>query len=85
MTKVEFTNVPAFAIHLETAVEVAGLGTVTVDTSYGGMTFAHVNAHALGFAVTPDEAHEMSLMGQRIKKAVNEAVSGTQTAKDTDD
>ncbi|RVD66782.1 proline racemase family protein [Mesorhizobium sp. M7A.F.Ca.ET.027.03.2.1] len=70
--QVEFTNVPAFAFHLDTPVEVEGLGTITVDTSYGGMTFAHVNARALGFSITPDEAHQMSLMGQRIKKAVNE-------------
>src|SRR5882757_234156 len=72
VTQVEFTNVPAFAFHLDTHVEVEGLGTITVDTSYGGMTFAHVDARALGFAVKPDEAHQMSLMGQRIKKAVNE-------------
>lgn len=70
--QVEFTNVPAFALHLDTHVEVEGLGTITVDTSYGGMTFAHVNARALGFAVKPDEAHQMSLMGQRLKAAVNE-------------
>jgi proline racemase len=70
--QVEFTNVPGFAIHLDTPIEVKGVGTVVVDTSYGGMTFAHVNARALGFAITPDEAHQMSLMGQRIKKAVNE-------------
>jgi proline racemase len=74
VTQVEFTNVPAFALHLDT-VEVAGLGTVTVDTSYGGMTFAHVDARRLGFAVTPDEAHDMSLMGQRVKKAVNEQLT----------
>ncbi|RUY61676.1 hypothetical protein EN962_34990, partial [Mesorhizobium sp. M7A.F.Ca.CA.001.09.2.1] len=70
--QVEFTNVPAFAFHLDTPVEVEGFGTITVDTSYGGMTFAHVNARALGFSITPDEAHQMSLIGQRIKKAVNE-------------
>lgn len=70
--QVEFTNVPAFALHLDTPVEVEGLGTVNVDTSYGGMTFAHVDARALGFSVRPDEAHQMSLIGQKIKRAVNE-------------
>lgn len=72
VTQVEFKNVPGFAIHLDTPVEVAGVGTVTLDTSYGGMTFAHVDARKLGFAITPDEAHEMCLLGQKIKKAVNE-------------
>ncbi|MCX2698557.1 proline racemase family protein [Ochrobactrum chromiisoli] len=72
VTRVEFTNVPAFALHLDTPVEVEGLGTVLVDTSYGGMTFAHVNAKALGFEIRPDEARDMSLLGKRIKAAVNE-------------
>lgn len=72
VTRVEFTNVPAFAIHLDAPVEVEGLGTLTVDTSYGGMTFAHVDADRLGFALTPDEAHDLCKVGQRIKRAVNE-------------
>ncbi len=70
--RVEFTNVPGFAIHLGTPVEVEGLGTLGVDTSYGGMTFAHVDAKALGFDVRPDEAYDMTQLGIRIKKAVNE-------------
>ena len=70
--RVEFTNRPGFAIHLDTPVEVEGLGTVVLDTAYGGMTFAHVDAARLGFAITPDEAHDMCLIGKRIKAAVNE-------------
>ena len=72
VTQVEFQNLPGFALHLDTEVEVEGLGTITVDTSYGGMTFAHVDAAKLGFAITSDEAHEMCLLGKRIKRAVNE-------------
>ena len=70
--RVEFTNVPGFAVQLDASVEVEGLGTVRVDTSYGGMTFAHVNAKGLGFDVRPDEAFEMTQLGIRIKTAVNE-------------
>jgi proline racemase len=72
VTQVEFQNVPGFAIHLDTPVEVEGFGTVTLDTSYGGMMYAHVDAATLGFAITPDEAHQMCLLGKRIKKAVND-------------
>ncbi|MGR9459418.1 proline racemase family protein (plasmid) [Rhizobium leguminosarum] len=75
VTQVEFTNVPAFAIQLDHPVEVEGMGTITVDTSYGGMTYAHVNARALGFGVLPDEARDMSLMGKKIKRAVNEQLT----------
>ncbi|MDM8099766.1 MULTISPECIES: proline racemase family protein [Oceanobacillus] len=73
--KVELTNVRAFAIHLNAPVKVEGIGDIQVDTSYGGMMFAHVNAQALGFHITPDEAHEMCLVGQKIKKAVNEQLT----------
>ncbi|MFT8676726.1 MAG: proline racemase family protein [Acetobacter sp.] len=73
--QVEFTNRPAFVHDLDRDIEVEGLGTVRVDTSYGGMTYAHVNAHALGFAVTPDEARDMCLTGQKIKAAVNEQLA----------
>jgi len=75
VTQVELTNVPAFAIHLDAFVEVPGFGTITVGTSYGGMMFAHVNAEKLGFRISPDEAHEMCLVGQKIKKAVNEQLT----------
>jgi proline racemase len=60
---------------LDTPVEVHGLGTVVVDTSYGGMTFAHVDAATLGFAITPDEAHDLCVVGKRIKQAVNEQLT----------
>lgn len=72
VTQVEFTNVPGFAVQLDQPIEVEGVGTVVVDTSYGGMTYAHVNARQLGFDILPDEARDMSLMGQRVKRAVNE-------------
>jgi len=75
VTQVELTNVPAFAIHLDACIEVPGIGTITVDTSYGGMMFAHVNAEKLGFRISPDKAHEMCLVGQKIKQAVNEQLT----------
>ncbi len=34
----------------------AGLGTITVDVSYGGMWYAIADARALGFAIEPGEA-----------------------------
>jgi len=37
---VELTNVPAFAAHLGASLEVASLGTITVDVAFGGMWYA---------------------------------------------
>src|SRR6201996_5072002 len=43
------TNVPSFADKLDAKLEVEGLGTLTVDTAYGGDSFVIVDAAALGF------------------------------------
>ena len=51
--KVTFRNVPAFATHLDTPLEVRGLGTVTVDVAYGGMFYVIADAAPLGFRLTP--------------------------------
>jgi proline racemase len=75
VTQVEFTNVPAFVIDLGVKVNVPGIGEISVDTSYGGMMFAHVNAKELGFQISPSEAHRMCLVGQKIKQAVNDQLT----------
>ena len=61
---VEFTNVPCFADRIDAPLEVAGVGTLSVDVAYGGMFYAIADAAALGFAIEPDEARELSLDGR---------------------
>ncbi|WP_250494430.1 proline racemase family protein [Caballeronia sp. GAWG1-1] len=72
VTQVEFTNQPAFANHLDKTIEVEGVGTLTVDVGYGGMTYVIVDAQKLGFAITPDEARQLCELGQTIKAAAAE-------------
>lgn len=69
VTSVRLVNQPAFCYHLDAPVEVEGLGTLTIDVVYGGMTYAMVDAAALGFAIEPSEARELCVFGQRIKAA----------------
>ncbi len=71
---VELTNVPCFAERLDAPVEVEGLGTVVVDVAYGGMWYAIADAAALGFAIEPGEARDLSLAGERIRTAAREQV-----------
>jgi proline racemase len=66
---VEFTNVPCFAERLDAPLEVEGIGTLRVDVAYGGMFYAIADASALGFAIEPSEARELSLVGERIRIA----------------
>jgi proline racemase len=75
--RVTVTNVPSFADKLGVALEVAGIGTLTVDTAYGGDSFVIVDAPALGFSVTPDEARELAETGIRITRAANEQLGFT--------
>jgi proline racemase len=69
---VELTNVPCFAEHLDAALEVDGLGTLTVDVAFGGMWYAIADAHALGFALEPHEARDLSDAGERIRAAARD-------------
>jgi proline racemase len=70
--RVRIRNVPAFADRLDAVLEVGGIGTLTVDTAYGGDGFVIVDAAALGFALTPDEARDLAVTGMRITAAANQ-------------
>src|SRR5207245_1460423 len=54
------------------SLEVDGLGTLTVDVAFGGMWYAIADASALGFALEPSEARDLSLVGERIRVAARE-------------
>src|SRR5829696_4373832 len=69
---VELTNVPCFADRLDAPLEVDGLGTIAVDVAYGGMWYTIADAAALGFAIEPQEARDLSLAGERIRAAARE-------------
>lgn len=63
------TNQPAFVYHRQKPLEIPGIGTVTVDISYGGMTYVVIDAEDAGFKLVPEEARQLCEWGQRIKKA----------------
>ena len=72
---VEITNVPSFVFHLDHPLEIAGERSMAVDVAYGGMIYASVDAKALGFAIRPDEAREIAVMGEKIRIAAREQIS----------
>ena len=69
---VELLNVPAYATQLEAALEVGGIGTLSVDVAFGGMWYAIADAAALGFEIRPDEARDLCDIGERIRVAAKE-------------
>jgi len=70
--RITVTNVPSFAAKLDATLEVPGLGTLTVDTAYGGDSFVVVDAEKLGFALKVDEARSLAETGIAITRAANE-------------
>jgi len=69
---VELTNVPCFADRLDAQLEGDGLGSLIVDVAFGGMWYAIADAAALGFALEPHEARDLSRVGESIRVAARE-------------
>ena len=71
-TSVRVTNHPSFAARLGAPLEVEGLGPLTVDPAYGGDSFVLADARSLGFALTPDEARDLTRVGMQLTRAATE-------------
>jgi len=71
---ITIVNVPSFVDRLGVPLEVAGLGTLTVDTAYGGDSFVIVDAAELELELEPENARQLSELGMRITAAANEQV-----------
>ena len=71
---IEIHNLPSFADQLDANLEVEGIGTLKVDTAYGGDSFVMVNAAELGFEIKPDEARDISEIGAKITVAANQQI-----------
>ncbi|MHA1566376.1 MAG: trans-3-hydroxy-L-proline dehydratase [Alphaproteobacteria bacterium] len=74
---VNLRNVPSFVDRLDATLEVEGVGTLRVDTAYGGDSFVIVDAKTLGFAITPDEARDLAETGIKITNAANRQLGFT--------
>jgi len=67
-------NLPSFVHKLDQVIDVESVGSVTVDTAYGGDSFAIVDAAALGFALIPGEARQLTDIGMKIVAAATEQI-----------
>ena len=69
--RITVENLPSFACKMSVPLEVEGLGTLTVDTAFGGDSFVVVDAPALGLALDTDEARDLAVLGVQITNAAN--------------
>jgi proline racemase len=73
--RISVENLPSFAGKIGVPLEVEGLGTLTVDTAFGGDSFVVVDAAALGLALETHEARELALLGVKITDAANQQIA----------
>ena len=75
--RITITNVASFAQHLDHPLEVPGIGTLRVDTAYGGDSFVMVDVTDVGLEITPDRAAEIAELGVDIVRAARRRVQTT--------
>ncbi len=64
-------NVPSFVAQLDQHLMVEEVGSLVVDTAYGGDSFVIVDAESVGLSLTEDEAHAIAILGVKITNAAN--------------
>ncbi|AVO38923.1 trans-3-hydroxy-L-proline dehydratase [Pukyongiella litopenaei] len=72
--RITLRNVASFAQALDMPLEIDGIGTLRVDTAFGGDSFVIVDAQAAGFAIEPEEARAIAETGVKITAAANEQI-----------
>lgn len=72
VTRVEFLNVPAFAVHLDAKLDVPGYGEATVDIAWGGMFFVIADCAQLGIPFAPENGAAMVKLSEALRSAAAE-------------
>lgn len=71
--QVTFTNVPAFAAHLDAVIDVPELGRVTVDVGWGGMFYVIADVRQFpGLALVPARAAEITRVSAMVLRAAQD-------------
>jgi len=72
--RVTVVNLASFADKLDVMLELDGVGSIRVDTAFGGDSFVLVDAVDLGFEIVPAEAADLARIGVAITRAANEQI-----------
>ncbi len=70
--QVTVRNVASFAAERDVELDVDGIGTLRVDTAWGGDSFVMVDAAELDLEIRPEAGAVLADVGQRIRTAANE-------------
>jgi proline racemase len=72
VTRVEFRNVPAFAIHVDVPLTVPGWGVVTADIAWGGMFYVMADAALFGLTLAAENGAEIVRAAEAMRAAAAE-------------
>jgi proline racemase len=72
--RITVTNVKSFAAELDVKLDVPDLGTITVDTAYGGDSFVVVDPDEIGIDLSAENARQIAETGIRITNAANRQI-----------
>lgn len=72
--EISVQNLPSFADKFDQHLDVAGHGSLRVDTAYGGDSFVIVGADQVGIEIAPGNARELAELGVRISRAATEQI-----------
>jgi proline racemase len=67
--RVEFLNVPAFAMHLDVELDVPGHGSVRADIAWGGMFYVIAEAASFGINLVAEEGASIVRAGEALRTA----------------
>ena len=73
--QVTVRNVPAFAAGRDLELALPGLGTLRVDTAWGGDSFVMVDAADIGIDITPETGSDLARFGAKALDAANEQLT----------
>lgn len=72
---VSITNVPSFLYKRDLKIEIANIGKISLDISFGGSFFALVNVEDLNLSLSTDNIDKLVKYGLEIRDALNKEIS----------
>lgn len=73
--EVTVRNLPSFAVEQNVPLAIPGIGTVRVDSAFGGDSFVMVDAAELGIDITAENGRELARLGNQLITAANEQLA----------
>lgn len=72
--EVSFKNIPSFLYKRDQKLDIAEIGEVKFDISFGGSFFVIINAKELNLTVAAESASQLSALGMKVLRGVNEKI-----------